>query len=129
VDDIIAPPISLRECRTASPCSSTTRKNHSEQLRVTAEGDFDTPESTSYFVGNLESGKSDSYDFSFIPRKGGEMTGKIIFSYEDAAGDVQILERAFSFDVMEEMPVFDEGMMPEEGMNQAEARPPGLPLE
>jgi len=83
-------------------------------LRITAEGDFDTPESTSYFAGNMESGKSDSYDFSFIPRKGGALEGKIIFSYEDASGDVQTLERPFSFQVMDEMPAFNDGMPPED---------------
>ncbi len=127
VDDIIAPPDLFAGMQNGlSVQFYNTGKTTLSNLRVTAEGDFDTPESTSYFVGNLESGKSDSYDFSFIPRKGGEMTGKIIFSYEDAAGDVQILERAFSFDVMEEMPVFDEGMMPEEGMNQGGSKTPWI---
>lgn len=35
------------------------------------------------------------------------MNGKIIFTYEDASGDQQVLEREFSFQVMEEMPAFD----------------------
>lgn len=120
VDDIIAPPELYAGMQTGvSVQFYNTGKTTLNNLRVTAEGDFDTPESTSYFVGNMESGKSDSYDFSFIPRKGGTMEGKIIFSYEDAAGDVQILERPFSFQVMGEMPVFEEGMMPED-MGNAE---------
>jgi len=108
VDDIIAPPelypgmqgyVSVQFYN----MGKTTLNN----LRITAEGDFDTPESTSYFVGNMESGDSDVYDFSFIPRQGGTMNGKIIFTYEDASGDQQVLEREFSFQVMEEMPAFD----------------------
>ncbi|MDD3169976.1 MAG: hypothetical protein PHC91_11015, partial [Eubacteriales bacterium] len=114
VDDVIAPPELYAGMQTGvSVQFYNTGKTTLNNLRITAEGDFDTPESTSYFVGNMESGKSDSYDFSFIPRKGGTMEGKIIFSYEDASGDVQILERPFTFQVMDEMPAFDEGMMPE----------------
>jgi hypothetical protein len=90
-------------------------------LRVTAEGDFDTPESTSYFVGNMESGKSDTYDFGFITRKGGMMEGKIIFTYEDAAGDEQVLERPFSFNVQAEMPAMEE-MPPEDAAAQGGGR-------
>jgi uncharacterized membrane protein len=118
VDDIIAPPELYAGMQTGvSVQFYNTGKTILNNLRITAEGDFDTPESTSYFVGNMEGGKSDSYDFSFIPRKGGTMEGKIIFSYEDASGNVQLLERPFSFQVMGEMPVFDEGMMPEDIAN------------
>ncbi|HYE69644.1 MAG TPA: hypothetical protein VEA58_13585 [Anaerovoracaceae bacterium] len=116
VDDIIAPPELYAGMQSGvSVQFYNTGKTTLNNLRVTAEGDFDTPESTSYFVGNMESGKSDTYDFGFIPRKGGNLEGKIIFSYEDASGDVQILERPFSFQVMDEMPVFDEGMPMDKG--------------
>ena len=115
VDDIIAPPELYAGMQSGlSVQFYNMGKTILNNLRVTAEGDFDTTESTSYFVGNMESGKSDTYDFGFIPRKGGAMEGKIIFTYEDASGDVQILERPFSFQVMEEMPVFDEGIPPED---------------
>lgn len=115
VDDIIAPPELYAGMQTGvSVQFYNMGKTILNNLRITAEGDFDTPESTSYFAGNMESGKSDSYDFSFIPRKGGSLEGKIIFSYEDASGDVQTLERPFSFQVMDEMPAFNDGMPPED---------------
>ncbi len=115
VDDIIAPPELYAMMQSyISVEFYNTGKTMLSNLRVSAEGDFDTMESTNYFVGNMESGKSDSYDFGFTPRQGGTMEGKIIFTYEDASGDEQILERPFSFQVMEEMPVFDPGMMPDE---------------
>lgn len=115
VDDIIAPPELYAGMQTGvSVQFYNMGKTILNNLRITAEGDFDTPESTSYFAGNMESGKSDSYDFSFIPRKGGALEGKIIFSYEDASGDVQTLERPFSFQVMDEMPAFNDGMPPED---------------
>lgn len=119
VDDIIAPPELYAGMQSGlSVQFYNMGKTTLSNLRVTAEGDFDTTESISYFVGNMESGKSDSYDFGFIPRSGGTMEGKIIFTYEDASGDMQILERPFSFQVMGEMPVFDEGFPPE-----------GMPME
>lgn len=115
VDDIIAPPELYAGMQGGvSVQFYNMGKTTLNNLRVTAEGDFDTPESTSYFVGNMESGKSDTYDFMFIPRQGGTMEGKVVFTYEDAAGDQQILERPFSFEVMAEMPVFDEGIPPED---------------
>lgn len=114
VDDIIAPPELYAGMQSGvSVQFYNMGKTTLNNLRVTAEGDFDTTESTSYFAGNVESGKSDTYDFSFTPRKGGTMEGKVIFTYEDAAGDVQVLERPFSFQVMDEMPAFDEGTPPE----------------
>ncbi len=114
VDDVIAPPELYAGMQSGvSVQFYNMGKTTLNNLRVTAEGDFDTPESISYFVGNMESGKSDTYDFSFIPRNGGAMEGKIVFTYEDASGDQQILERPFSFEVQAEMPTFDEGMPPE----------------
>ena len=114
VDDIIAPPelyagmqngISLEFYN----MGKTTLNN----LQINAEGDFDTMESNRYFVGNMQPGTSDSYSFSFIPRATGPMTGKVIFTYEDASGDPQQLEREFSFDIMD-MPVWEETPMPED---------------
>lgn len=115
VDDVIAPPELYAMMQSGvSVQFYNMGKTVLNNLRVTAEGDFDTPESTSYFVGNMESGKSDYYDFSFIPRQGGAMEGKIVFTYEDASGDEQRMEKLFTFDVMAEMPVFNPGMPPME---------------
>lgn len=125
VDDVIAPPELYSMMQSGvSVQFYNMGKTILNNLRVTAEGNFDTPESTSYFVGNMESGKSDSYDFSFIPRQGGTMEGKIIFTYEDASGDEQIFEKPFTFQVMDEMPVFDEGMPPVEDMNNGSNKLP-----
>ena len=115
VDDVIAPPELYAGMQSGvSVQFYNMGKTTLNNLRVVAEGNFDTPESTSYFVGNMESGKSDSYDFSFIPREGGTLEGKIIFTYEDAAGDEQVLERPFSFEVMAEMPAWEEEFPPED---------------
>ena len=115
VDDVIAPPELYAGMQSGvSVQFYNMGKTVLGNLRITAEGDFDTPESISYFVGNMESGKSDSYDFSFIPREGGTMEGKIIFTYEDASGNEQVYERPFSFEVMADMPDWGGEFIPEE---------------
>ncbi|MBE6033350.1 MAG: hypothetical protein E7222_01475 [Clostridiales bacterium] len=76
-------------------------------LRVNCEGNFDVMESNSYYAGNMDSGKSDSYRFNFIPREVGEMEGTITFTFEDGNGDPQFLEIPFTFQVMD-APVWDE---------------------
>lgn len=76
-------------------------------LRVTAEGNFDTMESNSYYVGNMASGASDDFSFSFIPRETGPMEGKVIFTYEDASGEERRLEKSFVFEATE-MPDWDD---------------------
>nr|WP_315023704.1 hypothetical protein [uncultured Aminipila sp.] len=76
-------------------------------LRVNCEGNFDVMESNSYYAGNMESGKSDSYRFNFVPKTVGPMEGTITFTYEDGKGEAQFLEVPFTFEVME-APVYDE---------------------
>ncbi|WP_051280755.1 COG1361 S-layer family protein [Anaerovorax odorimutans] len=111
VDDIVPP----TELYMGMPASASVQfynmgKTVLNNLRVTAKGDFDTQESINYYVGNMEAGKSDTYDFSFIPRQGGPLEGEIIFNYEDVSGDKQTYSVPFSFEVMDEMPTFDEDM-------------------
>jgi len=114
VDEIIAPPelfVGMQSYINTEfyNMGKTTLYN----LRVTAEGDFDTMESISYFVGNMEAGRSDTYDFSFMPRAVGPLVGKVIFVYEDASGNEQRLEKEFNLQVME-MPIFEEPPFPGE---------------
>lgn len=114
VDDIVAPPELYTGTQNGVSVSFYNMgKTKLNNLQITAEGDFDTMESNRYFVGNMDPGTTDSYDFTFIPRATGPMVGKVIFTYEDASGDQQQLEKEFSFDIMD-MPVFEEGPMPVE---------------
>ena len=94
VDDIIAPPelyVGMPNGVSVDFYNMGRTKLHN--LRINAEGDFDTMESNSYYAGNMEPGTTDSYDFSFIPRETGTMSGKIIFTYEDASGHQQVYEK------------------------------------
>jgi len=127
VDDIIAPPELYAGMQNGVNVEfynmgKTTLNN----LRIYAEGDFDTMESTSYYAGNMESGRSDSYNFSFIPRGPGVMEGTVYFTYEDASGDQQVIEKQFSFDIME-MPVWNEEPFPIDE-NMGGKKTPWLPI-
>jgi len=128
VDDIIAPPeIYMGMPSGVSVDFYNMGKTKLNNLRINAEGNFDTMESNSYYVGNMESGTSDSYDFSFIPRETGLMTGKVTFTYEDASGDQQTFDKEFEFQIME-MPVWDEEPWPPEEMPTEGGGLPWLPI-
>lgn len=127
VDDIIAPPELYAGMQNGVNVEfynmgKTTLNN----LRIYTEGDFDTIESNSYYVGNMEPGRSDSYNFSFIPRSSGVMGGTVFFTYEDASGDQHVIEKQFSFDIMD-MPVWNEEPFPIED-DMGGKKTPWLPI-
>jgi len=114
VDEIVPP----YECYSGQMGASQIQfynmgKTTLNNLKVNAEGDFDIMESNSYYAGNMEGGKSDSYSFTFIPRQVGPMAGKVIFSYEDAAGNPVVYEAPFVFQVVD-MPVWEDPYMQQE---------------
>ncbi|MDO4793474.1 MAG: hypothetical protein Q3993_04780 [Filifactor alocis] len=80
-------------------------------LFVTAKGDFELEDKNGYFVGNMETGKSDSYDFSIIAEQPGEAKGTLTFTFEDVSGNIQTLTKDFVVTVNEMTPM-EEG--PEE---------------
>lgn len=80
-------------------------------LIVRAEGNFELEDKNGYFVGNMEAGKSDSYDFNLVAMEPGEIKGTVIFSYEDVSGNMQTTTQNFVANA-EEMPVIEE--IPEE---------------
>ena len=75
-------------------------------LMIRVEGDFDTRESN-YFVGNFDSGSSDYYEGSITPLKPGETTGKLVYTFEDAAGEEHRIEKEFTVNAMEAEPVIN----------------------
>lgn len=118
VDDIVPPwEVYMGNVGSASVDFYNMGKTVLSNLRINAEGDFDIMESNSYYAGNMASGANDSYSFTFIPRQVGPMEGKIIFSYEDAAGNAQTIEVPFTFQAME-MPVWDDEGMWEEPVEE-----------
>lgn len=114
VDDPVIPPdIFVGQPSYASMDFYNMGKMELINLRVRAEGNFDAQGTLTYYVGNLESGKSDSFDFSFIPIEGGMMEGKAIFTYEDATGKEMTYEKPFAVEVMGDMSGFEDEFPPE----------------
>ncbi|NLY45632.1 MAG: hypothetical protein GX053_06540 [Tissierella sp.] len=82
-------------------------------MMVKLEGDFQT-ENAQYYVGNFDSGSSEYFEGYVIPNEMGDLTGDIVFTYEDSTGQVQEVRKEFSLNVME-MPDFEDpwgGEMP-----------------
>lgn len=68
-------------------------------MMVKLEGNFETNEGT-YFVGNFDAGRQEYYSASIMVREPGPVEGKLIFSYEDALGQINTFEKEFAFEVM-----------------------------
>ncbi|HKL42562.1 MAG TPA: hypothetical protein VJ962_08295 [Clostridia bacterium] len=79
-------------------------------MMVKAEGDFDL-QNASYFKGTFQEGGNDYFSTTIIPTKEGPAEGKIIFSFEDAIGNVSEIEETFTINAMPaaEMPQNDFG--------------------
>ncbi|MDF2988569.1 MAG: hypothetical protein K0R50_4079 [Eubacterium sp.] len=72
-------------------------------LMIKLDGKFKV-EGSSYFVGNFEPGKTDSFDGTIIPDAPGKISGSVLFTYEDAAGKAYEVRKEISANVTE-MPV------------------------
>lgn len=82
---------------------------------------FDMQES-SYYIGNIESGREEYYDAEFFPNIAGDINIELVVTYEDANGNqkekvipftVSAQEMYVEDDMMWEEPIYDEGMMME----------------
>lgn len=69
-------------------------------MMVKTEGDFEIQDGK-YFVGNFSPGSNDYYSCSIMPMVIGTNTGKVIFEYEDALGEVHSVVKEFTFEAME----------------------------
>ncbi len=54
----------------------------------------------SYFVGNFEAGRSEYYSAQAFPMEEGAFEGKLVYTFEDALGNVSTQEEPFSYNVM-----------------------------
>lgn len=87
--------------------------------------------SSSYFVGNFEAGRSEYYSAEAIANEEGTFEGKLIYTFEDALGNVSTHEEPFSYTVVG-APAFDEygdmngGMGEEFPMEEPKS---GLPVD
>ncbi len=70
-------------------------------MMVKLEGDFQV-QGSNYFVGNFDSGRSEYFSSTIVPDSEGDKTGKILFEYEDALGNIQKDEKEFTLFVQSE---------------------------
>ena len=68
-------------------------------LRIAVSGDFMIDGDSSQYIGNMANGRSDYFSFNFIPNGEGEMHGKATFTFENAQGDEQVMEKEFTFNI------------------------------
>lgn len=98
--DVVVP----MEAYPGSPTSITldlynTGRSPIRNLMITTEGDFEIQNGT-LFIGTLEAGRDDYYDATIIPQQEGELSGKVILTYEDELGNPYQLEKSFTLNVM-----------------------------
>lgn len=97
-------------------------------LTVKAEGDFDA-QNASYFVGNFEPGRSDSFEAQIVPNKAGDCKGYIVFEFEDSLGNKTEIRKEFSFKAIEmQQPQFPHEGFPDKPVNPEQKKTPGLYL-
>lgn len=103
-------------------------------VTVTVEGDGFSAETPSYYIGNIASGSEEYYDAKLTPFIDGEISGDLIFTYEDANGEEKEKRIPFTFSAMsfnyDDMGGFDDGMYFDDGMmpDDAGQAEEGLPL-
>lgn len=89
-------------------------KGKSQVYNVSVEiaGNFQTDEGSTY-IGNLDSGTSDTFQAALTPTEEGSLTGTATFRYEDAAGKVTEIAKDFSCEVQaQEVPAMGPGGIP-----------------
>ena len=62
-------------------------------------------ENANYYVGNFESGGTEYFEGMVIPEEPGELTGAIVFTYEDSTGEIVEHREEFTLNVMDAMPM------------------------
>lgn len=95
---------------------SLVNKGKSAVYNVTAtvEGDGFSVETPSYYIGNINSGTEEYYDAKITPVMDGEISGEIVFTYEDANGESKESRTPFTLSAMSMN--FDDGMFVDDGM-------------
>ncbi|MBQ3200271.1 MAG: hypothetical protein IJB67_07910 [Firmicutes bacterium] len=95
-------------------------------LTASVEGDVQTDIGSGTYIGNINSGNQDSLEVMVTPLTAGTTECKLVFTYEDAAGNQLRTEKPFML-TAEEMPEPDPGMM-DPGMDMPmEDESAGLP--
>ena len=109
---------------------SLVNKGKSAVYNVTAtvEGEGFTAESPTYYIGNVNSGTEEYYDAKLTPMQEGDISGEIIFTYEDANGESKENRIPFTFMAMNMMSGMDMNMDGMEGFDMPVEEESGFPL-
>lgn len=112
--------VSVGEMVTLSANAVNKGKSSVYNVTVTVEGDGFTAETPSYYIGNIASGTEEYYDAKLTPYMDGELSGELVFTYEDANGEAKEIHKPFTFSAMamdfSDMGGFDDGGMYDDGM-------------
>ena len=123
--------VNVGELVSLSTSAVNKGKSSVYNVTVTVEGDGFTAETPTYYIGNIASGTEEYYDAKLTPFMDGELSGELLFTYEDANGEAKEIRKPFTFSAMSfdysNMGGFDEGMYDEGMMPEGEAEE-GFPL-
>ncbi len=86
-------------------------------LTATVEGNVETDIGSGTYIGNVASGNTDSLEVSVTPLEAGATDCKLVFTYEDAAGNELRTELPFTINAEEAM-IDDEPGMDDPGMDE-----------
>lgn len=95
---------------------------------IRGEG-FDMQES-SYYIGNIESGREEYYDTELTPNTAGEINCELVITYEDANGNQKEKVVPFTITAQEmffEEPMWEEPIYEDPTMTEGPAEEGGLP--
>ena len=125
--------VNVGEMVTLNTSAVNKGKSSVYNVTVTVEGDGFTCETPSYYIGNIASGTEEYYDAKLTPISEGDVSGELVFTYEDANGEAKEIRKPFTFSAMSfdysNMGDFGDGMFGEDGMMpEAEAPQEGFPL-
>lgn len=106
-DVVLSGPVYMGDSASLSISYVNMGKSSVYNLSVKLEGENFTSGDMDTYIGNVESGNSDSFDTTLNPEAPGTITGKAIFTYEGPDGNAKSVEKEFSCEVME-MPIYDD---------------------
>lgn len=95
-------------------------------LTASVEGNVQTDIGAGTYIGNLNSGNTDSLEVMITPMEAGTTDCTLVFTYEDAAGNQLRTEKPFTMTV-DEAPVFDDPGMDDPGMMEPMDEPSTMP--
>lgn len=96
-------------------------------LTASVSGDYTSSQEINY-IGNLEAGNSDYYDFQVTPSKEGENVGTLILTFEDSSGKKINVTKQFTGYAMADFTSTDEPGMTDSGANVMPEEPAEEPL-